>query len=276
MRRALGLTAVSLLFGGAALADAKHPNPFLSQAKVFASQGEGDKCLKRLIQAEQKWRWNDKKDRAEIEMYGGICGYLIGETQAAEVSFKNAVKIDPKLELPKDLGPGIEGLWVKATGKAVPLSTGATARKEDPPKKTEPPPPAKTEPVVKNEPPPPPIAPAANDRKKELTADQKLEQQLAAEANAANAPPAVEKKGGRSVVLPVILAIAGVGAGGVGIFMGLQAKQHEAQFKSLDTFYSDAQMFKSQAQTEALLTNILLPAAGVLIVGALLAFILSG
>ncbi|MBL8955183.1 MAG: hypothetical protein JNK82_30680, partial [Myxococcaceae bacterium] len=47
MRRALATVAV-FLFGGAAWADAKHPNPFLSQAKVFATQGEGDKCLKRL------------------------------------------------------------------------------------------------------------------------------------------------------------------------------------------------------------------------------------
>ena len=106
MRRALVVAAA--LSATQAWADAKHPNPFLSQAKVFATQGEGDKCLKRLIQAEAKWKWNDKKDRAEIEMYGGICGYLVGETQAAEVSFKNAVKIDPKVELPKDLGPGIE------------------------------------------------------------------------------------------------------------------------------------------------------------------------
>jgi hypothetical protein len=133
MRRALFLAA---LCSGTAWADAKHPNPFLSQAKVFATQGEGDKCLKRLIQAEGKWRWNDKKDKAEIELYGGICGYLIGETQAAEVSFKNAVKIDPKLELPKDLGPGIEGLWVKATGKSVPMASSGSpppAKKEDPP-----------------------------------------------------------------------------------------------------------------------------------------------
>lgn len=276
MRRALGLAVMlAITTSPAAWADAKHPNPFLSQAKVFASQGEGDKCLKRLIQAEQKWKWNDKKDRAEIELYGGICGYLIGETQAAEVSFKNALKVDPKIELPRDLGPGIEGLWVKATGKSVPLASGSPppAKKDDVPKKGDPPP-SKVEPVAKNEPPPPPTAPAANDRKKELTADQKLEQQLAAEANA---PPVVEKRGGgRSVVLPVILAIAGVGAGGVGVFMGLQAKQHEAQFKSLDTYYSDAMTLASQARTEALLTNILLPVAGVLVVGALLAFILSG
>ena len=258
----------------AAWADAKHPNPFLSQAKVFATQGEGDKCLKRLLQAEQKWKWNDKKDRAEIEMYGGICGYLIGETQAAEVSFKNALKIDPKVELPKDLGPGIEGLWVKSTGKSVPLSSTATAKKDDP-KKTEPappvktPPPAKVEPVAKNDPPPPPIAPVA---KREPTADERLDAQLSSEASAP--PPA--KTGGRAVVVPVLLGIAGIGAGAVGAVMGLQAKQHESQFKSLDTYYSDAQAFGSQARTEALMANILIPLAGVLVVSALLAFILSG
>jgi len=40
------------------------------------------------------------------------------------VSFKNAIKIDPKTDLPKDLGPGIEQLWAKATGKAPPPAGG--------------------------------------------------------------------------------------------------------------------------------------------------------
>jgi hypothetical protein len=127
--------------------------------------------------------------------------------------------------------------------------------------------------VVKNEPPPPPIAPAANDRKRELTPDQKLEQQLAAEASS---PPVVTKSSGRNVVVPVLLGLAGVGAGAAGVFFGLQAKSHEAQFKNLDTLYADAEPLGRQAQQEALLTNILLPVAGVLVIGALLVFILSG
>lgn len=237
---------------------------------MFAAQGEGDKCLKRLLQAEQKWRYNDKKDRAEIEMYGGICGYLVGETQAAEVSFKNAVKIDPKLELPKELGPGIEGLWTKSTGKAVAGSTGAPpATKKDEPK----PKIAETAPPKKDEPPPPPVAPAAQKdapvREKPLTADEKLEQQLSAEASA---PP--EKKG-RNVVVPVLFGVGAVGAGVGGVILGMQAQSHAATSNSPDTFYSDAQRLGSQAKTEALVTNVLFAAAGALAIAAVIALLVS-
>jgi hypothetical protein len=238
---------------------------------VFATQGEGDKCLKRLIQAEQKWKFNDKKDRAEIEMYGGICGYLVGETQASEVSFKNAIKIDPKLELPKDLGPGIEGLWAKATGK-----TTALAASNPPPKKDEPPAGKKQPDKVAEAPsaehetaPPRRDTPPAE---KKLTPDEKLDQQLSDEASA---PPTTEAKG-RSFVAPVVLGILGVGAGVTAAVLGLQAKSHEALFKSPDTFYSDAQSIGSQAKTEALVTNIMFAAGGALLIAAVIAFVVSG
>lgn len=246
-----------------AWADAKHPNPFLSQAKVFATQGEGDKCLKRLIQAEQKWKYNDKRDRAEIEMYGGICGYLVGETQAAEVSFKNAVKIDPKIELPKDLGPGIEGLWAKSTGKVAPIASSPPPEKKEPAKKV-----AEAAPAAAPAPPPPQ---RVQPRVKEQTADEKLDAQISEEARA----PVAESKG-RSLVGPVVFGVLGVGAGVSGIVLGLQAKSHEATFKSPDTFYSDAQRIGAQAKTEALVTNILFAAGGALLIAALVSFLISG
>ena len=269
MRRALVVAAA--LVATTAWGDAKHPNPFLSQAKVFATQGEGDKCLKRLIQAEQKWKHNDKKDRAEIELYGGICGYLTGETQAAEVSFKNAVKIDPKLELPKDLGPGIEQLWTKATRKSAPLAAGnpppAAAKKEDPKPRV-----AEAAPAPKrDDAPPPPVAPAAQKERK-LTPDEQLDRQLSAEASA-TAPPEAKS---RNIVVPVVLGIGAVGAGVGAVILGLQAKSHERQYQSLDTFYSDAQAIGAQARTEALVTNILFAAAGALLLGALISFLVSG
>lgn len=262
MRRALWLLGV--VVPAVASADAKHPNPFLSQAKVFATQGEGDKCLKRLLQAEQKWKYNDKKDRAEIELYGGICGYLIGETQAAEVSFKNAVKIYPKIELPKDLGPGVEQLWAKATGKAAPIaSTPPPApAKEDKPKVAE------TAPPPKKEEAPPPPAPVVPQKKAE-------ESDRAAYAETETSTPVASEPKGRNIVLPIVFGVGAVGAGVGGLVMGLQAKSHEAQFKSLDTYYSDAQAFASQARTEALLTNILFAAAGALLIATIVAFIIG-
>lgn len=270
MRRALLLAAA---FGATATAwaDAKRPNPFLSQAKVFATQGEGDKCLKRLIQAEQKWKHNDKKDRAEIEMYGGICGYLVGETQAAAVSFKNAVKIDPKIELPRELGPGIEALWAKSTGKSVLIASAPPPPDKKEPGKKPPekaPEPAPPPPGAKYEPP----LPRAPPGERKLTADEKLEQQLAAEASAP--PPETAKS--RSLALPIAFGVAAVGAGAGGLVLGLQAKSHEAQFKSLDTYYSDAQRIGAQAKTEALVTNILFAAAGALVLGAILSLVLGG
>jgi hypothetical protein len=257
MRRALWLLGV--VVPAVASADAKHPNPFLSQAKVFATQGEGDKCLKRLLQAEQKWKYNDKKDRAEIEMYGGICGYLIGETQAAEVSFKNAVKLYPKIELPKDLGPGIEQLWAKATGKAAPIASTTTP----PPAKEEKPKVAEAAPPPKKEEAPPPPQKKVDEPKPQPYAETET-----------TTPVASEPKG-RNIVLPIVFGVGAVGAGVGGLVMGLQAKSHEAQFKSLDTYYSDAQAFASQARTEALVTNILFAAAGALLIATLVAFIVG-
>lgn len=253
----------------AAWADAKHPNPFLSQAKAFAQQGEGDKCLKRLLQAEQKWRYNDKKDKAEIELFGGICGYLVGETQAAEVSFKNAVKIDPKVALPSDLGPGIENIWVRATGKTAPPPTGAPP----PPEKKDPnagkPAVAAAKPVEKPaEAPPPPPPPMKSDAP---VASRPLEP-----ADAPNLRDDLTPKKGRAVAVPVVLGVAAVGAGAAGLVLGLQAKAHESQFKSPDTFQSDADKLGSQARTEALVTNVMFAAAGALAITAIAVLVFTG
>jgi hypothetical protein len=256
-----------------AWADAKHPNPFLSQAKAFFASQDGEKCLKRLLQADQKWKHNDKKDRAEIELYGGLCGYLIGETQAAEVSFKNAIKIDPKLNLPPDVGPGIETLWVKATGKA-PAGAGTgkdngkvAAKAPDqtkPPEKQPdnpppPPPPKKEEPVV-----------ARNDtpQKTVLTPEERpqVEQELQP-----------KKKSGRNVVVPVILGAAAIGAATAGIIFGLQAKSLEAQFKDPMTFYMTANTdIAPRARMDALLANILFGSAGALAIAGLCVLLFTG
>jgi hypothetical protein len=262
MRRALVLVIVC---AAAAQADPKHPNPFLSQAKAFFSQGDGEKCLKRLIQAGEKWKHNDKHDRAEIELYGGMCGYLTGEQQAAEVSFQRALKMDPKITLPPDAGAGIEGLWAKVTGKPVPMS-GATATAEKPkkedakakagdaaasPKRVS----AADDPYAStpNAPPPPPqpyVDPSATAR-------------IGTETQAPQA------KQGRSFLVPIIFGVAAVGAGVTGAVLGLQAKGLQATYNSPMTFQSDADAIRPQAQNQALIANICFAAAGALVLGAL-------
>jgi hypothetical protein len=103
-----------------------------------------------------------------------------------------------------------------------------------------------------------------------MTEDEKLDQQLSAEASA----PEPEKKG-KNLVVPIVLGVAGIGAGISGIFLGLQAKSNEALFKNPDTYYSDAMAFGRQAQTDALVTNILFAAAGALLIAAIIAIIVG-
>ncbi len=125
MKRVLVLIVVA--GAEASFADAKHPNPFLSQAKAFFAQGDGDKCLKRLIQAEQKWKHNDKHDRADIELYGGMCGYLMASSRRPKST--SATRLQAGSEdhaASSDAGAGIENLWAKVTGKPAPVASSAT------------------------------------------------------------------------------------------------------------------------------------------------------
>ena len=245
-----------LLVSISAWADAKHANPFLSQSKVFFTQGEGEKCLKRLLQAE-KWKFNDKKDRAEIEMYGGMCGYLQGETQAAEVSFKRAVEYYPKIELPAEASPGIAVVWAKATGKAVKPEVAAAAAAADDKAKAAAAAKTHDAPVVAKTEAPPVLEPAA-----------RVDPELSV-----NAAP---QKKGRSFLLPVLFGGGAVVSAGVGVYLGLTAKTHAAQFVDPNTFQSDADKIAPQARSEALGANIAFGIAGAFAVTALLFLIFGG
>jgi hypothetical protein len=271
MRRALVLAVVGL--SAVAWADKKHPNPFLSQAKAFFSQGDGEKCLKRLIQAGDKWKHNDKHDLADIELYGGMCGYLTGEQQAAEVSFQRALKLDPKITLPPDAGAGIEGLWAKVTGKPVPIASSAPPPQEKP-KKDEAKP-KQAEPA----PPPAPPGPPASEKKSDVARnDAPVDQRLtpAPQDDVRISDEATQPKKGRNIIVPVVLGVGAVASGVVGIVLGLQAKSLQTQYNDAATFQADADKIKPQAQTDALVTNILFAAAGALLVGAIAILIFSG
>jgi hypothetical protein len=270
MRRAL---VVAIVCAAAAQADPKHPNPFLSQAKSFFSQGDGEKCLKRLIQAGEKWKHNDKRDRAEIELYGGMCGYLTGEQQAAEVSFQRALKVDPKITLPPDAGAGIENLWAKVTGKPVVASATAAA---DKPKKDDAKP-KKDEPAPASQPPPQKKVAAVEDPFGPSGSPPPPQPYVAPVATApvATETQESEAKPGRSFLVPIILGVGAVGAGIGGTLLGVQAKGLQTTYNSAMTFQSDADRIKPQAQNEALIANICFAAAGALVIGAL-AMILFG
>jgi hypothetical protein len=264
MRRALCVLAV--VTAATAWADKKHPNPFLSQAKAFFTQGDGDKCLKRLLQASDKWKHNDKHDMAEIELYGGMCGYLTGEQQAAEVSFQRALQYDPKIQLPADAGAGIENLWAKVTGKPVPISSSKPQEKqaEKTPEKQPDRKEAKDTKVAQapppNEPPPPPKPYVAENK---MTPDQQLDAQLNAEASS------YTPKKSRSFAVPVVLGVGAIGAGIAGIVLGLQAKSLQNEYNDPNTFQMRADSIRGPAQTDALVTNILFAAAGALLIGTI-------
>jgi hypothetical protein len=265
MRRALLLAAV---FSMAAWADKKHPNPFLSQAKAFFTQGDGDKCLKRLLQAGEKWKHNDKHDLADIELYGGMCGYLTGEQQAAEVSFQRAFKLDPKIALPADAGAGIEGLWAKVTGKPVPIASGSPPPAQpDKPVKKDDSKAGKQETAQAAPPAPPPPYTDTSSKTGARTIERPEEEPVVVSTSPSK---------GRSFVLPVVLGVGAIGAGVAGLALGLTAKGLQNQYNSPDTFQSQAAMIKGPATTDALVANILFAAAGALLIGTLAILIFGG
>lgn len=257
-----------------AVANPKHPNPFLSQAKVFFAQGDGEKCLKRAVQAE-KWKFNDKKDKAEMELYGGLCACLTGDTAAAEVSFKRAVKLNPKVALPADINLVMAQTWSKATGKKVkgmptaPVKANAEVATAAP-EPTEPvvaPTAASTSSATETtsaaE-----VAPVAQARR----APEAKETRLTPDLRDDGAPPIVETttvKKGKPVVAPVLLGIGALASAGVATYFGLTAKSLNTQFNDPNTFQADADRIGGQAKTYALITNIGFGLAGAFALSAL-------
>jgi hypothetical protein len=99
---------------------------------------------------------------AQIHLYLGLTYAASADQKHAVDSFRTALKLDKKLELPDDTPPKVLEWWLKAGGKPPP--TPPPARPEAPPPEPEPktePKPQPVEPTPVAKPPPPQPAPVA-------------------------------------------------------------------------------------------------------------------
>ncbi len=119
------MSGASLLFAilvAEPQAPATEGNPYLLQARLLYERLEPAACLKRL---EQATHWdNTREEQLEIELFGGLCAYFVGNEKAAAERFELALRLRPEAKLPPRTSPKIEALFdrVRARVKAAPES----------------------------------------------------------------------------------------------------------------------------------------------------------
>jgi hypothetical protein len=96
------LVAAGLLLG----AVPANPNPYLAQARVLYQGLDYEKALLKLQRAQESPTLPDA-ERAEILVYVGLCRHQLGDEAAARASFRAALQVDPKVQLPPLTSPKI-------------------------------------------------------------------------------------------------------------------------------------------------------------------------
>jgi hypothetical protein len=233
------MRAVLLVALITATAAAAEPNPYLNQAKSFQEQLDFEKCLRRLEQA-SRFNGNTKGQLAEIELYSGLCEAGLGHETEASEHFELGLQLNPYLELPPQQGPKITSLFKKAKDKLPPPS------KEELKEPPAAPPPQHSEAVVPAGPPPAP-------------------------------PPATTTiEPAKTTHLGVPLGILAVGAVmlGSGVALGVVSKNmaDAAHMQPKTMFEMDVLAQLQQAQTLALVSNVLFAVAGAALIGAVAAY----
>ena len=117
------MSAASLLFAILAAepqAPAAEGNPYLLQARLLYERLEPAACLKRL---EQATHWdNTREEQVEIELFGGLCAYFVGDEKTAAERFELALRLRPEAKLPPRTSPKIQALFdrIRARVKGTP------------------------------------------------------------------------------------------------------------------------------------------------------------
>lgn len=117
----------------------------LDAAKKHHDAFEFDKCIKVLERAPGLKL--SQRDRAEVELYFGLCRFNLGQDQRAESHFELALRLQPDLELPAMSSPKIEAMWGRLKKELL-----GTPQKPLPPVTPE----KQPEPTAELLPPPPP------------------------------------------------------------------------------------------------------------------------
>lgn len=210
----------------------------LEAAKKHHEAFEFDKCIKALERAPAKKL--SQLERAEVELYFGLCRFNLGQDQRAEGHFELALRLQPDLELPPMTSPKIEAMWAR-------LARELRSATKAPDKPTE-------QPAVK---------PAEPDR---LTPEQPL--------SVTSAPPPPPLETSRSFVLPIVFAAAAAAACVPGIILGVQANAAVGEARAR-TFQAQIIEANQRAAGLAVGSTISWALAGALAVGAVVSFLVE-
>lgn len=95
------MSGASLLFAilvAETPATATEGNPYLLQARLLYERVEPAVCLKRL---EEATHWDNTREvQLEIELFGGLCAYFVGNEKVAAERFEVALRLRLEAELP--------------------------------------------------------------------------------------------------------------------------------------------------------------------------------
>jgi tetratricopeptide (TPR) repeat protein len=209
------------------------PPSGLDEAKKRYDDFEFDKCVKALEKAPRKSL--GQHERAEVELYFGLCRYNLGQVQQAESHFELALRLEPALELPPMTSPKIEAVWARLQ-RDLPKQGPADA------------------PV---QPPPAPASPA-------LTPTEVKPDPVTVQVDV----PA------RSFVVPGVLGGAAAVAGGVAIVLGVQANAAAADAANA-TYQAQIIDANARAGGLATGANVAWGVAGALALGAGIALVVE-
>jgi hypothetical protein len=84
--------------------DPEPVNPYLTQARELYEQLDFEKCLVRVGQASQ-WKNSSTQDLRDLEIVGALCALNLGARTEAAERMKQALRIDPAVELPEFASP---------------------------------------------------------------------------------------------------------------------------------------------------------------------------
>ncbi len=229
------------------LPDPETPNPFVIQAKELYEQLDFEKCMQRIKQA-SGWKGSSVRDLRDVELYGALCSFNLGQRAEAAERFKLALRIDEDLELPEFASP-----------KAVKLFL-----------------------YVKRKIRQPTVAPMPDE---DLPADAPTPAKLEAKNAAARGEDAGEKPiqvtsptGATKYVPAIVLGVGAVAFAGLGVGLGVNAKSLETQAREQRmamVFESEYLATRSAAQQNAVATNVIFGIAGALAVAALVVVIMT-
>jgi hypothetical protein len=226
---------LSLVVAGP-LPDLEPPNPYLAQAKELYEQLDFEKCMQRIRQAGQ-WKGSNVHELRDVELYGALCAFNLGQKAEAAERFKQALRIDEDLELPEFASPKALRLFLYVKRKLRQPSV----------------PPMPDEDLPPDTPPPGEKLTTKGDLK--AAADPSL---------------GVTTSGRTSPhVAPIALGVASLAVGGIAIGLGLNAKSLEAQAKA-SKFESDYLSTRSQAQANAIAADVAWAVMGALALTALI------